>query len=206
MQSLILWLIVTLILTGLTMVSGYRTKDEWDKWRKSKIESTSLSGELLPSNKPTPTNACGKIPSNAIAIFLGNSVAYSSKFPHTVIKVVNQDLLTIDKNIEKITISARFFSRDGKIVAELKNNKFYVNPNNYFRLERPNNHTLKVYDQEAQEVLNVEFINRKVIKLLGIFYFPNRSPVIIKENVQILGGIQMSNNCFGENNVDIHLN
>jgi|GEM_PF-5370129 len=100
---------------------------------------------------------------------------------------------------------AKFFSRDGKIVAELKDNKFYINPNNYFRQERPSDHILKVFDQQAQEVLNVEFINPQVIKLLGIFYLPNRAPIIIKDSMQILGGIQMSNNCFGENNVGIHL-
>ena len=39
MQLFIIWLIVSLFFTGLTIVSGYRTKEEWDKWRKSKIES-----------------------------------------------------------------------------------------------------------------------------------------------------------------------
>lgn len=31
---------MTLVFTGMVTVSGYRTREEWDKWRKSKIEST----------------------------------------------------------------------------------------------------------------------------------------------------------------------
>lgn len=40
MQSFIFWLIVTLVFTGIATVSGYITTEEWNKWRKSKIEST----------------------------------------------------------------------------------------------------------------------------------------------------------------------
>lgn len=206
MSQFIWGLIIAVIGFIIMTLGGYIAKDGWNKWKKPEVEEvTSLSGILIPDNKPTPDNPCGDIPSNAIALFLGNSVAYTSKFPHTVIEVVDQDLLVIDKQEEKIMISAKFFSRDGKIVAELKENKFYINPNNYFRLERPDDHNLIVYDQEAQEVLNVKFINPSTIKLLGIFYFPNRSPIIIREDVQIFGGLRMSNCGFGENKVDIHL-
>lgn len=164
-----------------------------------------LSGVLIPNNKPTPPNTCGTIPPHTLALFFGNSVAYTNSFPHTVIEVGDKQLLVINKESEKITVSAKFFNRDGKIVAELKDNKFDINPNNYFRIERPNDHILIVYDQQATQILNVEYLNPSVIKLLGIFYLPNRSPIIINEDWQTYGGIKMSGNCFGNNRVDIHL-
>jgi len=164
-----------------------------------------LSGILTPDDKTTPSNACGDIPSNALSLFFGNSVAYTNTFPHTVIEVKDEQLLVINKEKEKITISAKFFSRDGKIVAQLKDNTFYINPNNYFRIERPNDHKLILYDQETTQILNVEYMNPSVIKLLGTFYLPNRPPLIIGEDWQTFGGLKMSGNCFGNNRVDIHL-
>ena len=101
------------------------------------LSEPKTSGVLVPGNESTPSNPCNNIPSNAIILLFGNSAAYTTKFPHTVIQVGKQNLLTIDKQDEKITISAKFFSKDGRIVAELERNKFYINPNNYFRKDRP---------------------------------------------------------------------
>jgi len=172
---------------------------------KSSMPKGEISGKLTPGSKPMPRNICPTIPAKAIALFLGNSVAYSSSFPHTVIEVGNEKLLVINRKNNKITISGKFFSRDNRIVGELKDNQFYVNPNNYFRIERPNGHSLIVYDQEGNQAINVDFLNLSAIKLLGRFYLPNRPPIIIDEDRQTIGGLKMSNNCFGESKVDIHL-
>jgi len=202
------FLIGTIILiVGLifTTVGGFIANDGWNKWQnKSTNNSPQTSGILTPDSKPMPENhACHKIPDKAIALFFGNSVAYTSTFPHTIIEVGGQPLLSIDKKNENITISAKFFSSNNRIVAELKENEFYINPNNYFRIEKPNEHSLIVYDQQGDKILNVHFINSSAIKILGRFYLPNRSPIIIDEDIQSYGGLKMSGNCFGENGVDI---
>lgn len=160
------------------------------------------SGVLSPGTKELPKGRV-QIPEGAMAIFLGNSMAYTTSFPHTVIEVGGDPVLVIDKTEAGIAIFAKMFSEDGRIVAELKENQFHVNPNNYFRIERPNDHSLIVYDQRGQQALNVEFLNRFAIKLLGRFYFPPRPPIIIEEERMSYGGIRMSNNTFGENRVDI---
>lgn len=198
----ILILIVGLIFTT---VGGFVVNDGWNKWHnKSSTSESQIYGILTPDNKPTPDHPiCKNIPPNAIALFFGNSVAYTSTFPHTIIEVGGQPLLVIDKQKENITISAKFFSEDGKIVAELKENEFFVNPNNYFRIEKPSSHILIVYDQKGNQTLNMHFLNPSVIKLLGQFYLPNRPPIIINEEWQTFGGLKMSGNCFGENRADI---
>lgn len=173
---------------------------------KPSIEKKSeTSGKLTPDKKPLPPNACTTVPPNAIALFLGNSVAYTSSFPHSVIEVGNEKLLTINKKGTKIIISARFFSRDNRIVGELKDNQFYINPNNYFRIEKPNEHSLIVYDQEGNQAINVEFLNPSAIKLLGRFYLPKRSPIIIEEELLTLGSNKISKFCFGNSHVDIKI-
>jgi hypothetical protein len=160
------------------------------------------SGLLLPGTKRL-SEGRAQIPEGAIALLLGNSLAYTTSFPHTVIEIGGVPALVIDKNKAGIAIFAKLFSEDGRIIAELKDNQFYVNPNNYFRIERPNDHDLIVYDQRGQQVLNVEFLNPSAIKLLGKFYFPPRPPIIIEEEWMSYGGISTSNNTFGENRVDI---
>ena len=160
------------------------------------------SGVLSPGTKQLPEGRV-HIPQGAIAIFLGNSVAYTTSFPHTVIEVGGDPALVIDKTEAGIAVFAKMFSEDGRIVAELKENQFHVNPNNYFRIERPNDHSLVVYDQRGRQALNVEFLNPFAIKLLGRFYFPPRPPIIIEEEWMSYGGVRMSNNTFGENRVDI---
>lgn len=144
-----------------------------------------------------------QMPDRAIALFLGNNIAYTTSFPHTVIEVGGKPLLIINKGKEGTTVTAKIFSQDGRIIAELKDNKFYVNPNNYFRIGRPNLHSLIVYDQQGEQALNVAFLNQAAIKLLGRFYFPKRPPIIIEEEWMTIGGSRISNGTFGENRVDI---
>lgn len=162
-----------------------------------------LSGILIPSDKSTINLL--DVPVGAFALFFGNSVAYTNEFPHTIIQVGNDPLLVINKLDDRLTISAKFFSRDGKIIAELRDNKFDINPNNYFHIERPNEHILIVYDQEAKQILNIEYLNPSAMKLLGKFYLPNRPPIIIDEEWQNFGGIKLSKTELGYNKVDIHL-
>ncbi|MDP3041823.1 MAG: hypothetical protein Q8N62_03710 [Candidatus Omnitrophota bacterium] len=75
MQSFIIWLSILLILTGGTIVTGYKTKEEWDKWRKNKMELTLRPVLYIKPNKieysnwsekeklddPVVTSQCEKI-------------------------------------------------------------------------------------------------------------------------------------------------
>jgi hypothetical protein len=160
------------------------------------------SGVLLPGTKEIPKGNV-EIPEGAMAIFLGNSIAYTRSFPHTVIEVGRDPALVINKIGANLAVFAKFFSEDGRIVAELKENQFYVNPNNYFRIERPSDHCLIVYNQKGQQALNIEFLNPFAIKLLGRFYFPGRQPIIIEEEWFSYGGMRFSKFVAGENRVDI---
>ncbi len=156
-----------------------------------------MAGVLVPDNAPTPPYNCGAVPPDAMILFLGNSVAYQIKpFPIDIFTVAGKSFLSIDNIIDKLFISAKIFSSDSKIVAEIKYNKFYINPNNYFYIERPNKHTLVVYDQQSRKVLDIYFINSKTVKILGIFNIPNRMPIVIEEEKQKIGIATSENSCF----------
>jgi len=126
-------------------------------------------------------------------VILGNSASWGTSFPQTIIRIGNDKMLTMDEIAGRITLSGKFFSRDGKIVAELKDNEFYINPNNYFRKKRPDTHSLVVYDQEGTEILKVRFINPHTIKFTGIIRHP-LATVVISETE----GLFRNTICTGE--------
>jgi len=102
--TLALWLIACLVI-------GY----------KETPSETERHGVLVPANKPMPPNPCdGHAPANAFFIFLGNSASFTTRFPHTMIRIGHDNILTVDKKEDRILVSARVFSRDGRIVAAIK--------------------------------------------------------------------------------------
>jgi len=176
--------------------------------RANQEATAQTSGVLFPDNKAmTSDHPCKDMVSkDDFILLLGNSASFSNTFPYIVILVRDQPMLTIDRKGNKISISGKFFSRDGRIVAELKENRFYVNPNNYFRIESPNRHVLVVYDQQGNQALNLHYLNASTVKLLGRFYFPNRPPIIINEEFLSIGGLELSDNCMGRaKSASIHL-
>jgi hypothetical protein len=159
-----------------------------------------ISGMLVPDNAPTPPYPCPKvIPEDEIKIFLGkNILGYQSKFPLTILRIAGEDLLSVNKTKKGFLVSAKVFSYDGNIVAQIEDNKFYIKRDNYFRLERPNKHTLVVHDQQARKVLDFYYINPTTIKITGIFSLPNRRPIIFDEEEGLSGGGYNYTGCVGK--------
>lgn len=181
----------------------------WIDYRK---ELSSLHGWLIPDNKPTPIALTCKIPVNGIAVFFGNNAAaYVTEFPHTVIQLENKQLLIINKHDKRIIISGKFYSRDGKLVVEiLPDNAYWVNPNDYFRIDRPDRHKLVVFDREGNQILNIEFINPQVIKIMGEYYLPYQKissvelpHLVINEDFVQIGNFK-HRGCYLGGQIDFH--
>ena len=138
------------------------------------------------------------IPDSAMILFLGNAVAWTSTFPHSVITQAGEDLITINRSNDGIVISAKFFDKTGKIVCEIVDNAFHLNNNNVFRMERPP-HGLKVFNDEARCVLEVDFINEHAVRFFGDFYLRNGLHVIMTPDQFRLGAGDFSGNIMGGN-------
>lgn len=142
-----------------------------------------VHGLLLPADERAPTNNCPYVPSNAVLLLLGNMPVYATVFPHRVIGVDQDEvLLSIDRNENGIAVSGRLFSEDGKLVAEIINNEFYLNPSNFFRRARADKHTLIVYNLGGEEVLNVRYMNKNTIRLFAHFRHPSGAEVRITKD------------------------
>lgn len=159
-----------------------------------------LSGLLTPAGRPDPPlpTGCtmsGPIPPNAIRVYLGTSAGISTFDDVSVITVMKNDLLDLRRTRNGLAIGAKTFSADGKVVAEIVDNRFYVNPNNFFRMDRPDGHSLAVYDLKGVKVLDVTYINTHSVRVLGTFLLPGSIPVTVSETEILLGSNRITDFC-----------
>jgi hypothetical protein len=168
---------------------------------QSVFSETERSGLLRPASELTPINPCSPIPADAIVLLFGNSASYTSKSDQTFLRVGDVDLLSIHPKPGGMSVSAKIYSSDMKIVAQIKDNKFHLNPSNYFRRERPDWHTLEVFDQQGDRVLHVRYLNNSAIKVLGKFHSPKGIVEITEDEVLLPNEGRLSATCFG--NVDV---
>jgi hypothetical protein len=178
--------------------------DEMQTSVKEIHEQQEFSGFLLPANDPTPKNACSDRPvyNGAMLMILGNSASLSPWFPHIVVRAKGENVLTLNRKNGEIAVGARIFGADGKIIAEIRDNEFSINPNNYFRKERPDKSTLIVYDQEDKKVLDVRFLNPTTVRFLGVLNYPHSmGPLVISDTE----GFFASQYCGAYNTIDFNI-
>jgi len=168
-------------------------------WDDSGSESTNL----VPGSAPTPPTRY-PIPEQALAVFLGNSLSFASSFPHVVIEQGDEPLISIDREKGGLVFSAKFFSENGEIIAEIVKNRFFLNASNYFRIERRRNR-LTVFDKQARITVDVTYLNKSAVLILGDFYLRNGLHVIITQDEQRFGNVTMSGFFAGEANVAIKI-
>ena len=156
-----------------------------------RVPETELHGLLVPANDLAPPTRCPPGPPDALNVFFGSSVSWATMFPLRVVNIGGENLLVVNKTADGLAVSAKIFSEDTRIVAEIIDNEFHINPNNYFRRDRPDKHTLIVFDQRGRQVFNIRFLNPSTIKVSGIFYYPSSRPVIIADDHTTLpnGGV-----------------
>lgn len=135
---------------------------------------TETEGYLIPANDPNPPNSCNSvIPKDALVMYFGDSVAYTSQKSYPIIILDGQDVFSIYQTQEGLSVNYTMRSQDGRIIAKIEGNKFVVNRNNILNRERPDKHTLIVNDEFGKKVLYVRFLNESSVKILGIFYRPS---------------------------------
>jgi hypothetical protein len=160
------------------------------------------STRLYPASSPMPSLPPGcEAPPDALIIFLGSNVAWASRMPHTVIEMSDDSVLQISRDNDELAIKVlKIFDDRGDIIARIENGDFWVR--NDIRKTRTRN-SLTVYDHSDQEVLNLNFLNKKAISVLGNFGHPRVAYSIkISPESLVAGGMTMTGSCFGENNVD----
>ncbi len=102
------------------------------------------------------------------------------------------DVFSVDYPIKiklinrKLSISAEIKSWDGKIISEIKDNEWVINPNNYFKRNYDDT-GLEIIDQYNCPVLQLEMVNQNTIRLTGVFYTNNQLFIISRTKTIVIG-------------------
>jgi hypothetical protein len=160
-----------------------------------------LNGLLVPSDEPDPPlpSSCSRlrpVPLDALRVYLGGNAGFTTSDEITVLNVKGIDLLYLRKTSKGLAVRAKTFSEDGKVIAEIVDSRFYVNPNNSFRMEKPDNHSIVVYDLQDRKVMDIRYINSHSVRVLGIFQVPGAPALIVDENQLSFGGAHFVGSCF----------
>lgn len=161
-----------------------------------------LSKRLVPGNGPTPPMPEGcDAPDNALIVWFGTNVRWSANtdIPLKVIEMAGQPILVADRDAKTgdILIKVlRVFDDRGNSIARIDEEEFWVE--NSSRRKRPNPSTLIVYDHADEEVLNINYVNRNVITVKGIFRHPKLSESLIITDdamVQMPNDLRVTRSC-----------
>jgi hypothetical protein len=159
-----------------------------------------LKDLLLPGDEPDPPPPlpCPNVPPNALKAFLGTSLAYTTAGEFTVLRIKGIDVLRLRRTSHGIAILAKVFGEDGKVVAQIVDNRLYVNPGDFVRIERRDSHSLAVYDLHQRQVLAIRYLNPHSVRVVGVFQLPHRPAVVINEDEIMLGTVRLRHVCAGE--------
>jgi len=153
---------------------------------------------IVPSNEPTPPNPCLTrdwkeltFPPETCFLYLGKSLAYTTKDSFDIVVVDEKPILSIRRNEYGLFINFKLFDEKGTILVEIIDNKIKKNINNFCTLERPDEHTLRVLDSNNSEKLFVKYLNPSSIFILGDIYKDSKKNFIVKEDY-----VDLNNNYF----------
>ena len=211
-KILAIWLLFGCIIGGALTAFMYWHNDIYqheiaNKEREEKSAAHSLPPPvkpyIIPSNEPNPPNPCltrdwKKInfPPETCFVYLGKSLAYTTKDSFDVVMVDDKPILSIRRNEYGLFISFRLFDVRGIILVEIIDNKIIKNTNNFCTLERPDEHTLKVLDSNNTEKLFVKYLNPSSIFILGDIYKDSKKKFIVKEDYVDLNNNYFYSGCF----------
>jgi hypothetical protein len=81
--------------------------------------------------------------------------------------------LSLKVTKQGLVVSAMVYSLDGKIVAEIIDNNWVINPNNYFR-KNFDSHALEVIDQYNIPMLQIDYLAPDEVRIGGLFRAEDR--------------------------------
>jgi hypothetical protein len=139
-----------------------------------------LSGLLIPGKLPSPSREKDP-PQKGFRVYLGKNVCELTKARDiAVLKRNGLDLIRLRILPEGVYVSATVIREDGRIVAEIVNNEYSINPNNYFQSPiRTDKSTITVRDKGGNVALKASYLNENSFEILGTFELPGFPPLLV---------------------------
>lgn len=129
-----------------------------------------LHGWLYPDGTPDPYGICHPT-GQELAMYVGSYSLMGNSFPQSLVAIHSVPVVTIDRREDgAIGLSLTIRSPDQKVIVEMDDGEFTVNPNNVLRMYRPDPSRLTIRDQWGNEVFNAHYLNKSAIRLEAKFY------------------------------------
>ena len=155
-----------------------------------------LDGLLVPANLEDPPvpSLCGPVPPDALRVYLGDSIGWSSLPEMTVLSYKGAPIIQIRRAPKGIVVEAHLMEQDGRPAAVIIDNRLYLNPDGYFHVSRPDAHSLELYDRGGTLVFDLRFINPHSVTVIGKFELPYLMPLMVHPS----GIVDSGNNLIRE--------
>jgi hypothetical protein len=154
-------------------------------------------GVLEPARDIVPVPDCASPHTNPVALHIGPSAILIGGFPRNIFRIANQEILTLgeEKNGNMKILLLRIYDDRNNIIARIDGNEFWVGVG--IRKKHPDRSTLKIYDHNDDEVLNIRYQNPHAVSILGIFRYLGRVVTVTPTLMQV-GGIRDHGSCAME--------
>lgn len=139
-------------------------------WEQVDWQLVQLYGRLYPGSDPH-YGPC--IPmKGAVTVHLGDDALQVSKsnLPITLIRIHGKDAIVLDRDDDgALVLIVDVRDKNDNLIVRLDRHEFRVNPNNYFKVERPRHSRseLIVTGQDGSRVIDALYANENVFSLTG---------------------------------------
>jgi hypothetical protein len=158
------------------------------------------STKLMAGKTPTPALPTqARVPQDALMVFLGSTIAWATRMPHTVVEMGSDKMLVIDndKSGNRLVVTVlKIFDAGNNIVARIDEQGFWVA--NSIRIKRVDPSTLVVFDHGDMEVLRITFLNPRALSITGVFRHAGLRTVSITPEFLDIGGMRIVQSSLGE--------
>jgi hypothetical protein len=158
------WLAIILLVT---VVALYIRNDLIK--REQKTATPVYYGFLKPAGEPGPSLP-NNVPTNTIQLLLGDDLRVLAANSEThVLSKGGKPFLTIGIKNDLMKIKTKITDSQNRYIVRIIDNEFQASHENAFNPLQPDPHSLVVRDEEGNEVLNIRFVNRNCIRIVGRF-------------------------------------
>jgi hypothetical protein len=139
-------------------------------------------GWLQPANEPTPANGCDDIPipksmvpKETVFVIMGDTgfALLAPGMTSTAIKLGACPLVSMKLGDNGLAVDAAIYDETGTLLGTVLNNGYLIPKTEGLIVEHSGDlSTLVVHDRNSKELLYVQYLNSKAIKVRGIFSCP----------------------------------
>jgi hypothetical protein len=157
---------------------------------------------LVPANQPNPVlKVAPNIPPEAMAIYFGNCVGWTSGEELGLIEIKGDSILTAKQTNRGLLINLKLYDKRGGIIATIVENRFLGQMSGDLEIQTSES-SVDIFDKKSayRHIFHIRYLNPKAMEVLGLFYHPAfKNPIIMDENgVAFPNGLTMSNCSFGQ--------